>query len=139
MFIAINYIFFFVFVLFVFFFFSSRRRHTRFKCDWSSDVCSSDLVLDWALVTAVWGYVRVAIQKRFPGDADVVEPDEAVVDAGESHLLAAVFDAHALLGASLLVPEGNDEGMDAVILATHFELCEHDRDAPVAGGVADEV
>src|SRR5260370_27065107 len=27
-----------------FFFFSSRRRHTRFKCDWSSDVCSSDLL-----------------------------------------------------------------------------------------------
>src|SRR5207237_4585090 len=24
-------------------FFTSRRRHTRFKCDWSSDVCSSDL------------------------------------------------------------------------------------------------
>src|SRR2546430_3105979 len=28
------------------FFFSSRRRHTRFDCDWSSDVCSSDLVQD---------------------------------------------------------------------------------------------
>src|SRR6266480_7558753 len=28
---------------FVFFFFSSRRRHTRLTCDWSSDVCSSDL------------------------------------------------------------------------------------------------
>src|SRR2546427_2353006 len=27
----------------IFFFFSSRRRHTRFDCDWSSDVCSSDL------------------------------------------------------------------------------------------------
>src|SRR5688572_33325630 len=27
------------------FFFSSRRRHTRFDCDWSSDVCSSDLSL----------------------------------------------------------------------------------------------
>ena len=27
----------------VFFFFSSRRRHTRYQCDWSSDVCSSDL------------------------------------------------------------------------------------------------
>src|SRR3954463_12670664 len=25
------------------FFFSSRRRHTRLSCDWSSDVCSSDL------------------------------------------------------------------------------------------------
>src|SRR5690606_39676760 len=28
---------------FWFFFFSSRRRHTRFSRDWSSDVCSSDL------------------------------------------------------------------------------------------------
>src|SRR3712207_3454888 len=30
-------------MLFVFFFFSSRRRHTRYWRDWSSDVCSSDL------------------------------------------------------------------------------------------------
>src|SRR2546427_3347589 len=30
--------------VFFFFFFSSRRRHTRFDCDWSSDVCSSDLL-----------------------------------------------------------------------------------------------
>src|SRR6266571_4540201 len=27
----------------IYFFFSSRRRHTRLTCDWSSDVCSSDL------------------------------------------------------------------------------------------------
>src|SRR6516165_6668926 len=27
-----------------YFFFSSRRRHTSFDCDWSSDVCSSDLI-----------------------------------------------------------------------------------------------
>src|SRR5260221_8709789 len=32
-----------LFFLLVFFFFSSRRRHTRSLCDWSSDVCSSDL------------------------------------------------------------------------------------------------
>src|SRR5947207_12676083 len=31
----------------LFFFFSSRRRHTRSLCDWSSDVCSSDLTLTW--------------------------------------------------------------------------------------------
>src|SRR5436189_5031256 len=30
-------------MLFLFFFFSSRRRHTRYIGDWSSDVCSSDL------------------------------------------------------------------------------------------------
>src|SRR5438034_5176683 len=28
----------------LYFFFSSRRRHTRSLCDWSSDVCSSDLM-----------------------------------------------------------------------------------------------
>src|SRR3712207_7261899 len=31
-------------VLLLFFFFSSRRRHTRYWRDWSSDVCSSDLL-----------------------------------------------------------------------------------------------
>src|SRR6267142_4318914 len=29
--------------IYIVFFFSSRRRHTRLTCDWSSDVCSSDL------------------------------------------------------------------------------------------------
>src|SRR5690606_40624950 len=33
----------------LFFFFSSRRRHTRFSRDWSSDVCSSDL---WCIMTS---------------------------------------------------------------------------------------
>src|SRR5256886_8520316 len=33
------------------FFVSSRRRHTRFDCDWSSDVCSSDLAATMAAVT----------------------------------------------------------------------------------------
>src|SRR2546430_15701843 len=37
----------------VFFFFSSRRRHTRFDCDWSSDVCSSDLLGPLVLVLAL--------------------------------------------------------------------------------------
>src|SRR6267143_3948772 len=36
------------------FFFSSRRRHTRWNCDWSSDVCSSDLVAP-LLVAALAG------------------------------------------------------------------------------------
>src|SRR5207253_8169614 len=31
------------FIIFFIFFFSSRRRHTRWPRDWSSDVCSSDL------------------------------------------------------------------------------------------------
>src|SRR5689334_1934789 len=45
-----------LFLLFFFFFFSSRRRHTRWNCDWSSDVCSSDLQIQdgaRAVVTAI--------------------------------------------------------------------------------------
>src|SRR2546422_7960986 len=40
-----------------FFFFSSRRRHTRCSRDWSSDVCSSDLLEDFnaQLRAWVWG------------------------------------------------------------------------------------
>src|SRR5256886_5523448 len=37
-------------MFYIFFFFSSRRRHTRFDCDWSSDVCSYDLI---ALATPI--------------------------------------------------------------------------------------
>src|SRR5476649_88906 len=39
-------------MLFLFFFFSSRRRHTRSLCDWSSDVCSSDLEAAGSLMRA---------------------------------------------------------------------------------------
>src|SRR6266481_8930090 len=62
------------------FFFSSRRRHTRWNCDWSSDVCSSDLTpgifapkrrLDRAMVKAAWGGAA---------DADAIL---VVVDAAE--------------------------------------------------------
>src|SRR2546430_4281757 len=45
-----------------FFFFSSRRRHTRFDCDWSSDVCSSDLcVITRSLRNAVVTYLNVSL------------------------------------------------------------------------------
>src|SRR5260370_29239821 len=47
-------------------FFSSRRRHTRFKCDWSSDVCSSDLVDDKA---AVRGDVVLPVRNTLGRDA----------------------------------------------------------------------
>src|SRR5438034_5951046 len=45
------------------FFFSSRRRHTRSLCDWSSDVCSSDLT-EHAL------FERYAAAARGTGESD---------------------------------------------------------------------
>src|SRR5882762_8632359 len=62
-----------------FFFFSSRRRHTRFKCDWSSDVCSSDLdgnlILGNTAESGSGGGIRMQIVNgteisRFPGTPD---------------------------------------------------------------------
>src|SRR6267154_3072297 len=57
---------------FFFFFFSSRRRHTRWTGDWSSDVCSSDLV-GWELAhtLAPLGEV-IAIDRE---DVDFAVPD----------------------------------------------------------------
>src|SRR2546429_4395910 len=53
-----------------FFFFSSRRRHTRCSRDWSSDVCSSDLVL----VEDVVDRKRLVAHGRV-GDASVTDLD----------------------------------------------------------------
>src|SRR5256885_13286413 len=53
------------------FFFSSRRRHTRLQGDWSSDVCSSDLVLREAAV-------EVHAEDPLPS-ADVELPAAALV------------------------------------------------------------
>src|SRR2546427_10417885 len=58
------------------FFFSSRRRHTRFDCDWSSDVCSSDLVLPTVLASR--GGVRQIV---------VVDATTGPVGARITHLL----------------------------------------------------
>src|SRR5438046_8653483 len=45
-----RYVFGYVFL----FFFSSRRRHTRLVSDWSSDVCSSDLIFLSLVDVSVW-------------------------------------------------------------------------------------
>src|SRR5207253_8240592 len=60
----------------LFFFFSSRRRHTRWPRDWSSDVCSSDLV-EAAPKRADHVGVRAAVAVKGPlvvvGSADRLE------------------------------------------------------------------
>src|SRR3712207_7640988 len=51
------------------FFFSSRRRHTRYWRDWSSDVCSSDLdpYFHWASLVQMFAYMTSGISSRPPG------------------------------------------------------------------------
>src|SRR5690606_40239800 len=45
-------------------FFSSRRRHTRFSRDWSSDVCSSDLVFEDDDALSVFRHLRRRLRGR---------------------------------------------------------------------------
>src|SRR5580698_8173272 len=57
----------------IIFFFSSRRRHTRLTCDWSSDVCSSDLV-DLVIATASLAVVSLMVDlpRKFRRVADTL-------------------------------------------------------------------
>src|SRR5256886_3294069 len=50
---CILYMLYFCVHFFFFFFFSSRRRHTRFDCDWSSDVLFRSVVRQFETVVAV--------------------------------------------------------------------------------------
>src|SRR5690348_17492111 len=64
------------------FFFSSRRRHTRWTGDWSSDVCSSDLsarVIDMHTVKPI---DREAIAKAAAETKAIVVAEEHLVDGG---------------------------------------------------------
>src|SRR2546430_13702910 len=73
-----------------YFFFSSRRRHTRFDCDWSSDVCSSDLRqvhADLASCGIDADAVPAAQQPDRPADCRLgadVSNNKAVTAAGEA-------------------------------------------------------
>src|SRR2546430_5550774 len=73
------------------FFFSSRRRHTRFDCDWSSDVCSSDLG---------WLYEAVELVEREPEINtiqmiwNIIEqhPGTAMIEAAREHAPNCCFN-----------------------------------------------
>src|SRR2546430_1351260 len=55
----------------IFFFFSSRRRHTRFDCDWSSDVCSSDLTYG-LLERQFRNYFEKAVRMKGPSGENLI-------------------------------------------------------------------
>src|SRR5439155_7289204 len=68
------------------FFFSSRRRHTRWPRDWSSDVCSSDLsVGQLAVILCVPGPARTEVIEQTIGAVRVPE----LLEGREKELLSA--------------------------------------------------
>src|SRR6266568_8367192 len=104
-----------------FFFFSSRRRHTRWNCDWSSDVCSSDLgealpgspADEMPRMVAVGGFaageplieigLAACAQGEFPGGqpaeqgdggADMLQHDVVLLAGGGLAVVPAAEPAH---------------------------------------------
>src|SRR5207245_7161673 len=64
-----------------FFFFSSRRRHTRCYRDWSSDVCSSDLV--FRPEQRVFFYGKVERDLYGTGNLQIIQPQFEILSEGE--------------------------------------------------------
>src|SRR5438477_2518961 len=70
---------------FFFFFFSSRRRHTRLTCDWSSDVCSSDLYAETLIaqrISMVEGVSQVQVYGAMKYAVRVQMDPQALADRG---------------------------------------------------------
>src|SRR3712207_6166774 len=83
-----------------YFFFSSRRRHTRYWRDWSSDVCSSDLYFRTiAVVLLVWWLVSVLLGRPYLLPGPVAVGTEALELAASGEL----FNAVVVSGERLLV------------------------------------
>src|SRR2546430_8698504 len=80
-------------VLLFFFFFSSRRRHTRFDCNWSSDVCSSDL--KFARINSLQGQqVKVVGQVMIDNTHLNTNDDCGFVGAKASCWRSTVWEVH---------------------------------------------
>src|SRR5699024_11286647 len=71
----------------LFFFFSSRRRHTRSKRDWSSDVCSSDLIR----------FVYPA-----PNCCWQLDATEVAISGGRTAVVLQLIDDHSRLALATL-------------------------------------
>src|SRR5947209_15841679 len=75
-----------------FFFFSSRRRHTRYWRDWSSDVCSSDLV-PGAGDSFVYGQAEAAVVF---GETNILRTPDQALTGQKTKVLS--FGGAAVLG-----------------------------------------
>src|SRR3989475_8606861 len=91
---------------FFFFFFSSRRRHTRFDCDWSSDVCSSDLkAVELPIKIGVIGFTT-------PG----------IMNWDKRYLEGKLYTEGAVESAQKYLPEMRAKGADVVVAMLHGGL-----------------
>src|SRR5690606_39534809 len=73
------------------FFFSSRRRHTRFSRDWSSDVCSSDLLEQQGVGVGLHYPIPCHLQPAFESG---ISPRLPVAEHAAQHILSLPMFPH---------------------------------------------
>src|SRR5689334_2239847 len=90
-----------------YFFFSSRRRHTRWNCDWSSDVCSSDLEVIAERVDVLLGGGQL-------GKGDELGVEHLLPEAaGVRYRVRLVHQGHPAAALAAQVPQAvADEPLD---------------------------
>src|SRR5699024_12208039 len=79
------------------FFFSSRRRHTRSKRDWSSDVCSSDLVLLRADLADLVAHVHGQAERAGIGDLAVAAASGVLADRLAREIIGGELLEHKII------------------------------------------
>src|SRR3712207_5608672 len=105
----------------IFFFFSSRRRHTRYWRDWSSDVCSSDLVEKLVSKPGIEALDVAVLPGRAPLDVGRLGPDRRDPALhGLGHELGAVVRANVPRHTAQDEQVGQDiDHVDGLELASH--------------------
>src|SRR5256886_12376869 len=91
------------------FFFSSRRRHTRFDCDWSSDVCSSDLLI--LLMAGSRFTYRIWKEHRLYSPLAALGEPVLVLGAGEAGARLTKELAHSQIGRAACRGRGEISGV----------------------------
>src|SRR6266536_4993861 len=106
-------------LLTVFFFFSSRRRHTSSTRDWSSDVCSSDLLVDDADAAASQPVIgaRETLDGPEPAQHEIAEGagDEFAVGLEKHHFDGRIGHAHVARGGGPAPPAPDDHDAPAAL------------------------
>ena len=73
------------------FFFSSRRRHTRLRRDWSSDVCSSDLQVDEESSLQIGDIITEVNRELVTNTNNFIELIETIKKTGRNSLLLKII------------------------------------------------
>src|SRR5215208_3225763 len=89
-----------------FFFFSSRRRHTRWPRDWSSDVCSSDLAVDVVMPQMGVSVSEGTITKWLKREGEEIQADEALLEISTDKVDTEVPSPGSGVVQQIFVQEG---------------------------------